>query len=664
MDKISEIEKLKSKINELDYHYYTLNQPLVSDFEYDQMMNKLEQLEIEAQYFSVDSPTQRVSGIPTKEFPTINHKYPMLSLSNTYSKKDLIDFDGRVKGLLNKDEPYEYFCELKIDGLAISLIYENGLFSKGATRGDGVSGDDITPNLKTIRSIPLKIFNDNPIKNFEVRGEVYLPAEKFDKMNIERQNNGEPLFANPRNAAAGSLKMQDAKEVAKRGLRIFCYQLFSEDLEFNNQFHNENLSTLKGMAFPINPNFKICESVNEVIDFCEDWEKKRETLKYDIDGVVIKINNLEQQIRLGTTAKSPRWAIAYKFKAMQAQTIIESISWQVGRTGTVTPVANLHPVLLAGSTVSRATLHNPDEIKRKDIRVGDKVNIEKGGDIIPKIVSVINPEDKNRNVPYQIPEKCPVCNSRLRKIEDEAALKCVNFECPAQVLRRIEHFVSRGAMDIEGLGIAIVELLIKENLIQDVGDIYSLEENQIAKLERMGEKSARNLVNSINASKGKSFDKLVFGIGIPFIGASAAFILAKNFKSLEKLMCAEKEEFEAIDGIGSKMAESIIEFFKNEKNVRVLEKLKKAGLKIEMMESQLGNKFEGKTFVLTGTLQNYTRDEASILIKNEGGLVSSGVSKLTDYILAGEKAGSKLGKAKELNIKILSEEEFIEIINT
>ena len=660
---INEIEELKHKINNLDYHYYVLNDPLISDYEYDQLMKKLEKLESEANYFTKDSPTQRVSGIPTKEFPSIIHKYPMLSLSNTYSTEELVDFDRRVKGLLDENEKYEYFCELKIDGLAISLVYENGYFKNGATRGDGVSGDDISQNLKTIRSIPLKIIQNNKLKNFEVRGEVYLPNNEFEKMNIEREKKEEPLFAIPRNAAAGSLKMQDSKEVSKRGLRIFCYQLFSEENNFYNFNHSENMNDLKQMGFSVNPNFKICKNIDEILSYCSEWEEKRQNLSYDIDGIVIKINNLEQQNRLATTSKSPRWAIAYKFKAIQAETIINSITWQVGRTGTVTPVANLQSVLLAGSTVSRATLHNPDEIKRKDIRAGDRVIIEKGGDIIPKIVSVVISDGIKRPEPYNIPKNCPICNTILKKVEDEAALKCVNYNCSAQVLRRIEHFASRSAMDIEGLGVAIIELLVNEKLVKDSGDIYFITNDQISKLERMGEKSANNLINSIEKSKNKPLDKLIFGLGIPFVGATAAFSLSRHFKNLNKLSAANMEELESIDGIGSKMTNSIIEFFKNEKNLIVIDKLKKAGLLMEVLDSQKEEKLTNKTFVLTGSLNSFTREEATALIKNEGGSVSSTVSKVTDYVLAGEKAGSKLNKAKNLNVKILSEDEFKEMLN-
>jgi DNA ligase (NAD+) len=661
---IDKIENLKTRINELDHHYYVLNDPLVSDYEYDQLLKKLEQLENQAKYFTKDSPTQRVSGIPTKVFPTVNHKYPMLSLSNTYSTDELLDFDRRVRSLLNNNEKYEYFCELKIDGLAVSLIYEDGYFVNGATRGDGISGDNISPNLKTIRSIPLKIMSLEKLKNFEVRGEVFLPTIDFDKMNIERKKNEEPLFANPRNAAAGSLKMQDATEVAKRRLRIFCYQLFSEDKNFKNKNHSENIKTLIQLGFPINPNYRICKNIDEIFAFCTEWERKREQLPYDIDGVVIKVNNLEQQNKLGSTAKSPRWAIAFKFKAIQAETIIETISWQVGRTGIVTPVANLEPVLLAGSNVSRATLHNPDEINRKDIREGDRIIIEKGGDIIPKIVSVVNLSDKNRSDSYKIPNTCPVCNSELQRVEDEAAIKCMNIECPAQVLKRIEHFVSRGAMEIEGMGTAVIELFVNKKLIRDTGDIYSLKAEKVSILERMGEKSTKNLMNAIEESKNKQLDKLIFGIGIPFVGATAAFTLAKHFKDLDKLSAANREELEAIDGIGMKIADSIFKFFKNDKNLEIISKLRNAGLSLKLQDSEQGDRFVGKIFVLTGIMKNYTREEASSLIKNEGGTVSSSVSKLTDYVIAGEKAGSKLKKAQNLNIKILTEDEFDEMLKS
>jgi len=661
LDAKTEIQNLIKKINEHDYHYYVLNDPLVSDYEYDQLMKNLQDLEKQHNLIFPDSPTQRVSGLPTKEFPTVIHKYAMLSLANTYSTEDLLEFDQRVKKLLNPEEDYAYFCELKIDGLAVSLVYENGRFIRGATRGDGVSGDDITVNLKTIRSIPLNILDKSSISDFEVRGEVYLPKESFCKINAEKRQNEEPLFANPRNAAAGSIKLKDASIVAKRSLRIFCYQLFSDDPAFINEYHSDNINLLINSGFPVNKNYGICHSIKDVLSYCNYWENKREELPFDIDGIVIKINNLNQRIRLGTTAKSPRWAIAYKFKAIQAITILDSISWQVGRTGIVTPVANLQPVQLAGTAVSRATLHNLDEIKRKDIREGDKVIIEKGGDIIPKIVSVIVEEGIKRNDEYQIPTTCPICNSQLIIIEDEVAFRCKNSDCPAQILRKIEHFAARGAMDIEGLGTAVIELLVNENLIGDAADIFSLRKEQISSLERMGEKSAENLINSINDSKNKSFDKIIFAIGIPFVGATSARILANKFNNFNSLKNATKEELQVLEGIGDKMAESIVQYFMQEKNKLLIEKLEKAGLKFTEIKSSRSNKLAGKSFVLTGSLENYTREEIKTMILEQGGKVSSSISSKTDYVILGENPGSKFEKAQKLGISIINETEFLQI---
>lgn len=660
-----EIENLRKKINQYDYQYYVLNQPSISDYDYDQLMLRLQQLEKEnPDLVTDDSPTQRVSGEPTKDFPTVNHKFPMLSLSNTYSTEELLDFDRRVKGYLNSGEKYEYFCELKIDGLAVSLVYENGKFIRGATRGDGVSGDDITVNLKTIRSIPLSISQDNEITDFEVRGEVYMPAESFEKINAEREKNGDVLFANPRNAAAGSVKLQDSKVVAKRGLRIFCYQLFAEDTSLQNQYQSNNIKTLIKLGFPVNHEFKVCKSIQEVLTYCSEWEQNRNNLIYDIDGIVIKVNSLYQQRRLGSTSKSPRWAIAYKFKAIQSETVIEKITWQVGRTGIVTPVANLKPVKLAGSTVSRATLHNPDEIRRKDIREGDQVLIEKGGDIIPKVVAVITDRTTQKNQVYQIPKNCPVCDSVLVKIGDEVALRCMNYYCQAQILRRIEHFASRGAMDIEGLGTAVIELLVKENLIKDIGDLYFLKKDQISDLERMGDKSASNLVKAIAESKNKTLDKIIFGLGIPYIGATAAFSLAKHFKHLNSLKSADKEILDAIEGIGDKMSDSIIAFFKDDKNLKIIKKLEEAGLNFQYENEIKSNKFENKIFVLTGTLENYTRNQLTEIIKEQGGRVSSSVSSNTDFVVAGDNPGSKIQKAKNLNITILSENDFLNMLKS
>ncbi len=665
MDVKEEIRNLIEKINECDYDYYVLSQPRISDLEYDQLMIRLQNLENDnPELISADSPTQRVSGIPTKEFPTVNHNYPMLSLSNTYSTEELIDFDRRINGLLEPGEEYEYFCELKIDGLAVSLVYENGKFIRGATRGDGVSGDDVTVNLKTIRSIPLCIREKRNINSFEVRGEVFMPDNSFEKINKERLNSEEPVFANPRNAAAGSLKLQDSKVVAQRGLRIFCYQLFSEDNLSQNSLHSENMSNLKAMGFPVNSEYKICNTIRDVLEYCEKWEQKREELPFDIDGTVIKINNLDQQSRLGSTSKSPRWAIAYKFKALQTQTFLENITWQVGRTGIVTPVANLKPVQLAGSLVSRATLHNPDEIKRKDIREGDQVIIEKGGDIIPKIVSVVIDQKIKRNDHYDIPDTCPVCKTILEKNEQEVALRCLNYNCPEQILRRIEHFTSRGAMDIEGLGIAVIELLLKSNLIKDIGDIYYLKKEDISPLERMGEKSAENLIQAIQESKKKTLDKIIFALGIPYVGTTGAYSLANHFKNIKALKISDKEQIEIVDGVGTKMAESIYSFFRSKNNLHIIKKLEEAELQFEFKISETENKFEAKTLVLTGSLKNYTREEASEVIKGQGGRVSSSISSKTDFLLTGEKPGSKLQKAKKLNVKVLYEEEFTYILES
>jgi DNA ligase (NAD+) len=499
MDAKSEIEKLRRELQDHDYAYYVLAQPKISDYEYDQKMKRLASLEEQhPQYITNDSPTQRVSGLPTREFATVRHRIPLLSLANTYSEQELLDFDERIRGLLEKDEPYTYVAELKIDGLAVSLLYENGQFIQGATRGDGVFGDDITNNLRTIKSIPLRLRHTAISEDLiEVRGEVYMPRASFEQLNRERQASGETTFANPRNSAAGSLKLQDARLVAGRRLDIFCYRLLNHSTPDARINHFEALHQLKMMGFPVNPHSRLCNSMAGVFDYCHEWEAKRDSLAYDIDGVVIKINDSLQQERLGNTAKSPRWSISFKFKARQVKSRIEKITWQVGRTGTVTPVAELQPVQVAGTVVSRATLHNPEEIERKDIREGDYVFIEKGGDIIPKVVQVITAERPANSRPYKIPRRCPVCQTPLKKNIDEAALKCPNYSCHAQVVRRIEHFVSRGAMDIEGLGMAIIELFVDKGLIRDYADLYALTQDQISQLEGLGEKSAHNIIESI-----------------------------------------------------------------------------------------------------------------------------------------------------------------------
>lgn len=668
MSALKRIEELKQLIEHYDYEYYVQAQPSIDDFVYDQLMKELETLENEnPQFRTADSPTQRVSGQPQKSFNTVKHLQPMLSLSNTYNKNEFMEFDKRVRSGLRENEKVSYIAELKIDGAAISLWYKNGLLKRGVTRGDGLQGDDITQNIKTIRSIPLRILNAASVPDeFEVRGEVFMPKPSFERLNKIREANDEALFANPRNAAAGSLKLQDARSVAQRRLDMFCYYLLPVNgAALQAETHLKNLHILEELGFHVNAHYRECRDINAVLAYVLEWEKKRADLPYDIDGVVVKVNDLEQQQRLGTTAKSPRWAIAFKFKALRAETVIKKIIWQVGRTGAVTPVAALDPVLLAGSTVSRATLHNPDEIERKDIREGDIVFIEKGGDIIPKVVEVNFEKRKSDALPAKIPSKCPSCARPLQRIEGEAALRCTNSQCPEQILRKIEHFTSRGAMDIEGLGIAVVELFIQNGLLSDIADIYYLNKEQIAGLERMGEKSAQNLLNAIERSKEQPLYRILFGLGIPFVGATAAKLLAKRFRSLDALREAQQEDLEAIDGIGGKTAESLLAYFSDPDNRNLIERLRGAGLRMEQEEGgDEKARLNGLTFVITGTLPSLSRTEAAALIERNGGRVSSSVSSKTNYLLAGEKAGSKLQKAEKLGVRIISEEELRQLLES
>ena len=662
-----EMERLRQEIRRHDYLYYVLAQPEISDYEYDMLLKRLEELEQQyPEFITPDSPTQRVAGEPTKEFPVVRHRKPMLSLANTYNEEEVRDFDRRVRTLLRPGETYEYVCELKIDGVAMSLIYENGVLVRGATRGDGEQGDDVTNNIKTIRSIPLKIESDKPyLLNIEVRGEVFFHREALDKLNEERIANGEPPFANPRNAAAGSLKLQDPREVARRPLRMFCYYLDPLVADHPIQAQYECLKLLEELKFPVNRHHKLCRNIDEVIAFWRQWQKKKDTLPYDIDGVVVKVNRLEQQTRLGATAKSPRWAIAFKFPTEQAMTQLVDIQWQVGRTGIVTPVAHLRPVQLLGTTVSRASLHNVDEIRRLDVRIGDYVVLEKGGEIIPKIIRVVKEKRSPEAQPYQPPTTCPACGSPLVRYEGEVALVCENVRCPAQVARRIEHFASRRAMDIEGLGEKVVELLLKNQLINDYGDLYYLKAQDIAILERMGEKSAQNLLQAIEASKRRALDKVIFALGIRYVGEGAARLFAEHFKSLDKLMGASVEELAQIPGIGWKTAKSVFDFFRREANLKVIEKLRQAGVTFKMAEEKpvaMDNRFFQKTFVFTGTLSRYSREQASRLIEERGGMVSNSVSRKTDYVVVGTDPGSKLQKAQRLGVRILTEEEFYQML--
>ena len=661
---IDKINKLKEKLADADYKYYVLDSPDIKDYDYDMMMKELEGLEKEyPELKTPDSPTGRVSGEPTKKFEVVTHEVPMLSLSNSYNFDELIDFDTRIKNLIS-GQKYEYVCELKFDGLAVSLVYEKGILVRGATRGDGTKGDDVTKNLKTIRSIPLKIKSDT-FKNFEVRGEVFIKKDDFEKINAEQEIRGEKLFANARNTAAGTLKLKDNKEVASRPLNIFVYYFRTNDNPLSS--HYENLQTLKSLKFPVNNFTKKVSSIEEVKKFCDEIEEKRDALPYEIDGVVVKINSLSQQDTLGSVAKSPRWAIAYKFKAKQQITKIKDITLQVGRIGTITPVAELVPVLLAGSTISRATLHNFDEIRKKEIKVGANVKIEKGGDVIPKVVEVIKDNDFSKLKDFVIPDKCPVCNSKLMKPEEEVNYYCMNYFCPAQIQGRIEHFVQRDAMEIEGLGTSIIENFLKNNFIKDFTDLYNLgnRKEELIALERFGEKSINNILTAIEESKKKPFEKVLFALGIRHIGEKTAKIIAKHFGSVEKLSKATIEEISAVHEVGPKIAASIKAFFEDDASNILIEKLQKAGLNFKIDESKkvkFNGNFKGKTFVLTGTLEKYTRDKASQIIEEFGGKVSSSVSKKTDYVLAGEEAGSKLDKANKLGVKIISEIEFEKMI--
>jgi len=663
------IEDLRKELRFHEYRYYVLGDPVISDYEYDRMMEELIALEKEnPELITEDSPTQRVGGEPTKEFPPVIHQIPMLSLANTYTQEELFEFDGRIKKLL-PGEKIEYVTELKFDGIAVSLIYRNGLFVQGATRGDGNRGDDITQNLRTIKSIPLKLF-DKPgyPKNIEVRGEVFMSKKGFASLNRSQEKAGDKIFANPRNATAGSLKLQDPSLTAKRPLEFSAYFLhvfnreeIKADLDLST--HRSHLNLLRELGLPVSRYAVLRRSINDVVDFCNMWEEKRDSLPFEIDGIVVKVNSIDQQKRIGSTAKSPRWAIAYKFKARQATTKLLDIHLQVGRTGVVTPVAVLEPVQLAGSTISRATLHNEDEIIRKDIRIGDTVLIEKGGDVIPKIVKVISEKRPSGSKPFRIPDTCPVCHGPLVRIEGEARVQCENVSCPAQVHRRIEHFASRSAMDIDGFGDALVEQLVNKGVIRDYGDIYFLKKEDLANLERMGQKSAENILNSIEQSKKRPLSRVIFGLGIRYVGSGVASILADHFGSIDKIKKADLEELTNIEGIGSVIAESIKNFFNQENNLKVIEKLRKAGV---VMEQEIKDKkkgiFAGKIFVLTGALSRFTRDGAAELIESEGGEVKSGVSRNTDYILVGQNPGSKYRKALDLGIEVMDENTFVSIL--
>lgn len=657
---------IENRMNELidliNYHnekYYNQDEPEISDFEYDNLMKELIKIEEEnPELKRIDSPTNRVGGKPLDKFEQIVHKIPMLSLSNAYSGQDLRDFDKRVRDMVNDD--VEYVVEFKIDGLSVGLTYNDGVFEKGATRGDGVVGEDISKNLMTVKTIPLKIEEDNEIV---VRGEVYICKENFNKINAQQEEAGLQLFANPRNLAAGSLRQLDSKLTAKRPLDIFIFNLeHGENLEFEN--HSESLEFLKSQGFKVSPNYKVCNKIDEVIDYIEYWTKNRGNLDFEIDGMVIKVNNLKQREVMGYTAKSPRWAIAYKFPAEQKKTKIIDIIVEVGRTGTITPTAVLEPVRLAGTSVSRATLHNEDYIREKDIKINDVVLVQKAGDIIPQVVEVIKEERTGDELAFEMPKKCPVCSEPTVRLEGEVAVKCINMSCPAQIRRGIIHFVSRDAMNIDGLGESIITLLLNEKIIEDVADLYSIKKEDVVNLERMGDKSANNLVKSIKKSKENDLWRLINGLGIKFVGVKGAKILAKNFDSLDSIIKASFEDLINLEEFGEIMAKSVIEFFKEEKNLNVIDKLKNVGVNMNAEDdsnNDIPKIFEGMKIVLTGTLPTLKRNDAKEIIESRGGKATSSVSKSTTFVLAGEEAGSKLTKANELGIKVIDENQFIEL---
>ena len=653
-----EIKKLRDKINFHNHKYYVESDPIVSDYDFDQLLKKLEELEMEhPNLITPDSPTQRVGGEPLEGFETVEHKIPMLSLANTYNHGELRDFDERVKKYVSD---VEYIVEPKIDGAGVALLYENGILVRGATRGDGVKGDNITQNLKTIHSIPLKL-HGNKLKNVEVRGEVYMTISGFKEYNEEQTKKGETPFANPRNAAAGSLRQLDSKIVAKRPLDIFLYFISYRNKKFKT--HKESLDALKDAGFRINPLTKKVPDIEKAIKYCEKLEKLRETLDYDIDGAVLKVNSIEKQEILGSTTKNPRWAISYKFAAKQATTKLEDIALQVGRTGTITPVAVLKPVKVAGVIISRATLHNFDEITRKDIKIGDEVLIERSGDVIPQVVKPIIEKRTGREKEKQIPKRCPVCKTELIRPEGEVAIRCPNRMCPARLKWRIKYFASRDAMDIDHLGESTVDKLIEKEYVNNIADIYSLKRDQILDLEGFKDKSAQNLLDSIEKSKSQNLSRLIYALGIRHVGKYAAQLLASKYNSIYKIAKADVEELREIHGLGDKTAEAIGTFFATDENRELIERLKEIGIKTEEEIDSKKQTLKGKKFVFTGGLQTLTRPKASDLVKENGGIVATSVTKSTAFVIIGEKPGSKFEKAKKLGVKTISEKEFIELVS-
>ncbi|MEQ7799885.1 NAD-dependent DNA ligase LigA [Pedobacter sp. ASV1-7] len=661
-----QMDALVKELNQHSYNYYVLAMPTIADYTFDKKLEELQQLELaHPEFADPNSPTQKVGGEITKSFTTVKHKWPMLSLGNTYNEQDLRDFDERIKKSIGDD--FEYVCELKFDGLSISLTYDGSKLVKAVTRGDGSKGDDVTTNVKTIHTIPhhLKANDVPPI--FEIRGEIFMHRAAFNRLNKEREELGEVQYANPRNFAAGTVKMQDSKEVAKRPLDCFLYSLNTDKNYFKT--HWESLQTLKTWGFNVCEHTRLTSGIEEVLQFIQHWENERFKLSYDIDGIVIKVNSYAQQQELGFTAKSPRWAISYKYKAQEVETILEQVTYQVGRTGAVTPVANLKPVQLAGTTVKRATLHNANEIERLDLHEGDSVFIEKGGEIIPKIINVNLEKRKADAKPVIYPSNCPKCNTPLIRKEGEVAFYCPNDEaCPPQIVGKIQHFISRKAMNIDGLGDETIEAFYQRKLVAHISDLYTLHEkaDELKALERFGEKSIENMLKGIELSKQMPFEKVLFGLGIRYVGETVARKLAFGTKNIDKLMTSSQEELTAIDEIGQRIAESIIEYFSNPEHIHQITLLKSYGLQFTAVENEItlqSEKLTGKTFVISGVFENYSREELKNIIESNGGKILSGISAKLNYLVAGDNMGpSKLEKAKKLNVPLISEDDLLELL--
>lgn len=663
------IEELTKELNEYNYQYYVLANPSISDYDFDQRLKELEALEQSfPQFRDPDSPTQKVGGDITQRFQTVRHRWPMLSLSNTYNEQDLREFDERIRKAIGDD--FQYVCELKFDGLSISLTYENGMLKQAVTRGDGVQGDEVTANVRTIKKIPNKLRTDGFPDVFEIRGEIFMHRPAFQRLNNERQENGEMTYANPRNFAAGTIKLQDSAEVARRPLDCFLYFLYCDDRRQLFDNHWDSLQAVKSWGFHVSEHSTLCSSIDDVWAFINKWDKERHNLSYDIDGIVIKVNDYGQQEELGFTAKSPRWAISYKFKAEQVETQLLSVSYQVGRTGAVTPVANLEPVLLAGTTVKRASLHNANEIERLDLRIGDTVYVEKGGEIIPKVMGVNLSKRPAEVEPIAYPTACPECGTPLIRKEGEAVHYCPNDEgCPPQLIGRMQHFIGRKAMDIEGMGDETIDTFFRQGLLRDITDIYLLKDKQetLKQLDRFGQKSIDNMMAGIEKSKEKPFEKVLFALGIRYVGETIAKKLTAHFKTVDNLAAATREEIASVYEIGERIAESVTEYFAQDTHREQIARLKEYGLQLTSQEKpveRLGDALSGKTFVISGVFEQHSREELSTLIENHGGKLLSSISGKLNYLVAGDKMGpSKLAKAEKLKIPIISEVELLEMIH-